>query len=173
MAQIDTSRLVLRSLQAADVDALVALWSDPEVTHYMGGPRDSAQVRRILEDELQARSEDPIHFWVVVEKASGRVVGDCGLSRKDVDGRAEIELTYVFAHDAWGKGYGTEAAAAARDDAFGRLVLARLIALVDPENTASARVAEKIGMQLEKEIRRPSGAVRRVYAMQAPRMQLS
>jgi RimJ/RimL family protein N-acetyltransferase len=60
-----------------------------------------------------------------------------------------------------------------RDDAFGRLGVARLIALIDPENAASARVAEKIGMQLEKETLRPSGAVRRVYAMQAPRRHLS
>ncbi len=173
MAQIETARLMLRSLQASDVDVLVGLWSDPEVTHYMGGPRDSAQVRRTLEDELQAHTEDHIHFWVVVEKVSRRVVGDCGLIRKDVDGRAEIELTYVIAPDAWGKGYGTEAAAGVCDDAFGRLGVARLIALIDPENAASARVAEKIGMQLEKETLRPSGAVRRVYAMQAPRRRLS
>lgn len=167
MAQLHTARLVLRPLDAGDVAVLVALWVDPAVTQFMGGPRDGPHVRQSFEDDLLAGFADPFHWWTVVEKASGRVVGMCGLHRKDVDGREEIELTYVFAADAWGRGYATEAASALRDDAFGRLGLSRLIALVHPENAASARVAEKLGMHLEREVLRPGGTLRRVYAMQA------
>lgn len=163
---LDTPRLLLRPLEASDIAVLTAIWEDPEVTRYMGGPRDADRVRRMLEEELRADSRDPIRFWPVIEKASGRVVGDCGLTRKDVDGRAEIELVYVFAADVWGKGYATEAAAEIRDHAFRHLGVTRLVALVDPENVASIRVAEKIGMQFEKETTRPGGALRRVYAMQ-------
>ncbi len=164
---LDTPRLLIRPLEATDIAVLTAIWADAEVTRYMGGPRDAERVRRVLEEELQAGAHDPIRFWPVIEKASGRVVGDCGLTRKDVDGQAEIELVYVFAADAWGKGYATEAASVLRDYAFGQLGLLRLIALIDPENGASARVAEKVGMHFEKEIVRPGGALRRVYAMQA------
>jgi len=166
MPRLETPRLLLRPLQASDVAVLVAIWADPDVTRYMGGPRDGEKVRQTLEDELRTYSTDRLGFCPVVEKASGRIIGDCGLTKKDVDGRDEIELVYVFAADSWGKGYATEAASALRDYALGRLKVPRLIALIDPENVASARVAEKVGMQFEKEVLRPGGALRHVYAMQ-------
>ncbi len=166
MRTLDTPRLLIRPLEASDISVLTAIWADAEVTRYMGGPRDAERVRRLLEEELQAGSHDPIRSWPVIEKASGRVVGDCGLTRKDVDGRAEIELVYVFAADVWGKGYATEAASTIRDHAFRHLGVTRLVALVDPANIASIRVAEKIGMQFEREVTRPGGALRRVYAVQ-------
>src|SRR5207249_3701094 len=85
------------------------IWADPNVTRYMGGPRQTETVRRILEEELRNGSVDAFGFCPVVEKTSGRVIGDCGLTKKDVDGRDEVELVYVFAADAWGQGYATEA----------------------------------------------------------------
>jgi len=166
MPRLETPRLLLRPLQASDVDVLIALWADPTVTRYMGGPRQTETVRRILEDELRAGSVDTFGFCPVVEKTSGRVIGDCGLTKKDVDGRDEVELVYVFAADAWGQGYATEAACVLRDYALGHLRVPRLIALIDPENTASARVAEKVGLQFEKAVVRPGGILRHVYAMQ-------
>jgi len=99
----------------------------------------------------------------------GRVIGHCGLLEKDVNDQAEIELIYVFASDSWGKGYATEAASALRDHAFHRLGLRLIIALINPGNPASARVAEKIGMQLEKETRRPSGKIMSVYSIHSER----
>jgi RimJ/RimL family protein N-acetyltransferase len=90
-----------------------------------------------------------------------------GLIEKNVDGRDEIELVHVLAADAWGQGYATEAASALRDYAFNHLRLRRLIALIDPENHASSRVAEKVGIQFEGETRRPGGRIMRVYSMQA------
>jgi RimJ/RimL family protein N-acetyltransferase len=70
----------------------------------------------------------------------------------DIAGRPEIELGYRLARLAWGRGYATEAAHAVRDLAFTTLGLKRLIAMIDPANGASIRVAEKIGMQYEKDI---------------------
>jgi RimJ/RimL family protein N-acetyltransferase len=167
MQPLETPRLLVRPLEASDVAALVAIWGDPEVMRHMGGPRDHETVRQALEDELLTNSPDPLGFCAVVEKASGRVIGDCGLTKKEVEGRDEVELVYLFAADSWGKGYATEAASAMRDYALESLSLRRLIALIDPENAASARVAEKVGMRFEKEVVRPGGARRRVYAFQA------
>jgi RimJ/RimL family protein N-acetyltransferase len=167
MPRLETPRLLVRPLQASDVEALVEIWGDPEVMRHMGGPRDHEKVRQALEGELRTNSSDLLGFCSVVEKASGRLIGDCGLTKKEVDGRDEVELVYLFAADSWGKGYATEAASAMRDYALGSLRLRRLIALVDPENVASARVAEKVGMHFEKEVIRPGGAQRRVYALQA------
>lgn len=163
--QIETERLLIRSLEVADASALAAIWSDPEVTRHMGGPRDFPDIREGLEEDAQAGDQAVIDLWPVVEKASGQVIGHCGFLEKEVDGQVEIELIYVFASDAWGEGYATEAASALRDYAFHRLGLRRIIALIDPGNPASARVAEKIGMQLETETRRPSGKLMGVYSI--------
>lgn len=167
--RIETERLLLRRVEEPDATVLAELWSDPRVTRYMGGPRDFEKVRLELETEAREGAVHATGWWPVVEKASGCVVGDCGLIAKEVDGREEIELIYVFAFDFWGKGYATEAAFALRDHAFYRLGLPRVVALIDLENHASARVAEKIGMQFERETRRPSGKVMRLYAIQAGR----
>lgn len=168
MPHIETTRLLVRPLRPEDVPALIALWTDPLVTRYMGGPRQAERVREALQAQLGQPAPADLEFWPIVEKATGRVIGDCGLLEKEVDGQREIELIYVLAADTWGRGYATEVAGALRDHAFRDLGLRRLIALIDPANTPSARVAEKIGMRLEKETVRPSGTVRRVYAMQAP-----
>jgi ribosomal-protein-alanine N-acetyltransferase len=165
--RVETERLIVRRPEVSDAPQVAALWSDPDVTRYMGGPRDFEKVRKMVEDEALARVFDSTGFWRVVEKASGRAIGDCGLVKKDVDGRAEIELVYVLASGSWGKGYATEAASALRDYAFHQLGLARLIALIDPANTASARVAKKIGMRFEKETLRPGGRVMHVYSVHA------
>ena len=167
--RIETERLLIRSLEVADASPLAAIWSDPEVTRHMDGPRDFADIRQGLEEDARAGSCAEIDLWPVVEKSTGRVIGHCGFLEKDVNDQAEIELIYVFASDCWGKGYATEAASALRDHAFHRLGLRRLIALINPGNPASARVAEKIGMQLEGETRRPSGKMMSVYSIHSER----
>jgi RimJ/RimL family protein N-acetyltransferase len=165
--QIETERLVLRSSQSFDAQALAEIWSDPEVTLYMGGPRDFAETRELFEEEALSGAETHIDLWPVIEKTSGQVIGHCGLIDKDVDGQSEYELVYVFHTSAWGKGYATEAASAVRDYAFEQLDLKRIIALIDPENAASERVAKKIGMHFERKTCRPNGKVLRVYARHA------
>lgn len=166
MLYIETGRLIVRPLQQADAPALAELWSDPDVTQFMGGPRDYHRVRETLEQDA-AGPALTFDLWPVVEKNSGRVIGHCGLLDKEVEGQAEVELVYVFHPAVWGKGYATEAAAAIRDYAFTSLGLARLIALIDPHNAASAQVARKLGFHLEKETRRPGGKVMQLYALSA------
>jgi ribosomal-protein-alanine N-acetyltransferase len=162
---IETDRLLFRPLRVADAEALASMWSDPEVTRFMGGPRDPAELSRSL--EKRAREDGAaaeIDLWPVVERSSGRIVGHCGLLEKEVEGRGEIELIYVFARAAWGKGYATEAAEALKRYAFERLALPRIIALIDPDNAASERVAVKVEMRFERDTLRPSGKTLRLYA---------
>jgi ribosomal-protein-alanine N-acetyltransferase len=165
--QIDTARLLIRTLQALDAEPLARIWSDPEVTRYMGGPRDQDQIRALLEEDAADPNPPQLDLWPVIEKASGIVVGHCGLLEKEVNGKAEVEVIYVLEPLAWGKGYAAEAASAVVERAFEELGLRRVIALIDPQNAASERVALKLGMQLEGETVRPSGKVMRVYAVGA------
>lgn len=164
---VETPRLIVRRLLPQDVSALVAIWTDADVTYYMGGPRDRSSVQDMLEAESRSNERKDLGFWPVVEKASGELVGDCGLVRKDIDGVWEIELVYVFAKTAWRQGYATEVAAALRDYAFAQLGLVRLVALIDPANAASERVAMKIGMRHQKDTMRPDGKTRKVYSIAA------
>jgi ribosomal-protein-alanine N-acetyltransferase len=83
-----------------------------------------------------------------------------------VEGRQEIELIYVLASSASGKGYATEIARSLVRYAFEELGIGRLIALIEPENAASERVAVKTGMRFEKEVIRSGGIKRKVYAIE-------
>jgi ribosomal-protein-alanine N-acetyltransferase len=69
-----------------------------------------------------------------------------------IEGQPEVEVAYLMDKTYWGKGLATEAAKGIRDYAFNNLNLSRLICLIDPENTASIKVAQKIGMTLEKRL---------------------
>ena len=162
---LETKRLILRYQQTSDIEFLIDLWSDPEVTRYMGGPRDRDWLCTVLKETAQDPYSEKYDLWPVIEKKTGKIVGDCGLLEKEVEGRTEIELIYVLASEAWDRGYATEMGNALRAYAFEELDLDRLIALIDPENIASERVAVKIGMWLEKEVIRPGGLVRKVYTI--------
>ncbi len=164
---LETERLLLRRQRASDIPFLTDLWADPEVTHYLGGPRDRDWLRSVFEETAQNPHAEQYDLWPVVEKESEQVVGHCGLLDKEIDGRTEIELTYVLSPSVWGKGYATEIGQAIKQLAFEKMRVKRLIALIEPENEPSERVAIRLGMRLEKEMIRPGGALRRIYAIEA------
>jgi len=163
---LETERLILRRQQVSNITPLVDLWTDPEVTRYMGSPRDRDWIQSAFEETAQSPYAEQFDLWPVIEKETDRVVGDCGLLEKEVEGKSEIELVYVLTPSAWGKGYATEMAQAIKRFAFEAMDVKRLIALIEPENEASERVAIKVGMHLEKEVIRPGGAQRRVYVVE-------
>ena len=113
-------------------------------------------------DDLVLTRETP-QTAKVTQGVTTEVIGNCGFLGKEVDGSAETELIYVFAKEAWGRGFAAEAARALCTFAFEQLGVKRLIALIDPENEPSARVAEKAGMGFWKETVRPTGKRMRVY----------
>ena len=162
---LETKRLLLRAIQAEDIHPLVQLWTDPEVTRYMGGPREQAYLEKVFAEDLNNPTPDIYDLWPVIEKASSQVVGHCGLLDKEIEGQPEIELTYVMAKSAWGKGYATEMALALKQYAQEQMGLDRIVALIDPDNAASERVALKVGLRFEREVTRPGGKVMKLYAV--------
>lgn len=165
--RLETERLVLRSLDAGDIDALVALWTDPRVTAFLGGPRDPEELRRSFREDLRREPPDPFDLWPVVEKASGSLIGHCGLLDKEVEGRQEVDLVYVFVSSVWGEGYATEIGRALMQYAFEEMGLHRVICLVEPENAASGHVARRLGMSYEGLVLRPGGRTVQLYAASA------
>jgi ribosomal-protein-alanine N-acetyltransferase len=87
----------------------------------------------------------------VILRSTGELVGDCGLIRTLVEGRPEVELGWIVRRSHQGKGIATEAAATWRDFAFDTLGLDRIVSMVSERNAASRRVAEKLGMTVERQ----------------------
>jgi [ribosomal protein S5]-alanine N-acetyltransferase len=144
---IETERLLLRPFAPdSDAAAMVDIYCDPEVMRFVPGgalPSEEA-VRAMLETYARAQSEHGFSSWAVVERRSGRIVGDAGFGVFEATG--DVELGYTLARDSWGHGYATEAAGACLRAALIHLDAARIIAVVDAENEASLRVPERIGM---------------------------
>ena len=153
MIILETERLLLRYFVPADLEALFALYSDPEVRHFFPeGTFTLEETREELEWYFHGHPRHPeLGLWATLQKETGQFIGRCGLLPWTIDGQFEIEIAYMIAKDFWGQGLGTEAAAGIRDYAFEQLGLTRLICLIDEHNQASIRVAEKIGMAFEKE----------------------
>ncbi len=155
---IETDRLTLRRFELSDLDEFASIMANAEVMHFSrSGPWTREQTEQFLKQCQIDYSEARWGYGrlAVVQKSDNRMIGFAGLARFDeIDGCPEVEIGYRLHPDYWGRGFATEAAAASRDHGFRDLGMTRLISLIEPENAASVRVAEKIGMTCEKEIRK-------------------
>jgi len=152
---LETKRLWLRPMQAADLDALLVIFTDPKViTSFDCPPFDREQMSDWLQRNLNHQEEFGYGLFSVILKANGLLIGDCGLEVMGIDVMHAAELGYDFRSDYWNQGFATEAAIAVRDYAFNVLELPHLISLIRVHNAASQRVAEKIGMERISEFSR-------------------
>lgn len=166
-----TDRLTIRRWLEADLDAMIRVLGDPEVMRFSSGVMDARTVADWLRARMDCATDGTTAApWAVVERATGATIGYCGFfALPDVDGSPETEIGYRLARDAWGKGYATEAALAVRDVGFAVLGLARLVAMIDPGNLRSIRVAEKIGMHYERDVMLEGYAhPDRLYVIESP-----
>jgi len=159
MQILETSRLILRHLECGDLENLYALYSDPEIRRYFpDGTLTRAETLEEIEWFLHGHPEHPqLGLWATIHRPSGRFIGRCGLLPWTIEGRFEVEVAYLLARPFWGHGLATEAASAIVRHAFDRLGYSRLVCLIDPANAPSIRVAERIGMRLEREMEDDGG----------------
>ncbi|MFP7761856.1 GNAT family N-acetyltransferase [Marisediminicola sp. LYQ85] len=140
-----TARLRFRPMTPPDLDDIADLLSDPDVMHFYPAPKSRADATAWItwnEDNYAAHGYG---LWII-ETLDGEFVGDCGLTSQDVNGIPLLEVGYHVRVAFQGRGLATEAAAACRDFARDHTDAAELAAITHPENRASQRVAEKIGM---------------------------
>lgn len=146
--EILTPRLSLRPLGAEDAEAFHAVWGDPRVIFWGASP--SLQATRERLPLLIARTQGlawPAGWHLAVERASGRVVGDVLLQPAPFL-PGDLEVGWHLRHDAWGRGYATEAAGALLAAAFEHQpALARVVCAILPSNAASERVARRLGFR--------------------------
>lgn len=146
-------RLLLRELTVSDADNLLGIFSDSEAMRFYPGTKNRDETLAWIQWNLASYAEHGFGLWAAQLKDTGEFVGQCGLIRQpDVDGQAETEIGYLFLRTHWNGGLATEAAIACRDYGFETLKLEHLVSLIDPKNLPSRRVAEKVGMHVEKEV---------------------
>ena len=151
---LETERLVLRPFVMDDLDGIHAVLGDPISMRYYPAPFTREQSRRWIEWNLGHYRDHGYGLWVLESRESGDLVGDCGLIPQHVDGREEVEVGWHVRRDLQRQGLATEAARECVRYAFEELGRTRLISLIRPENLPSCRVAEKLGMTVEKEVMR-------------------
>ncbi|MFT3896022.1 MAG: GNAT family N-acetyltransferase [Anaerolineales bacterium] len=150
---LETKRLLLRHLVMDDLPELYALYSDHEIRKYFPeGTLSLDETREELEWHMNGHPRHPeLGLWATIHKETGKFIGRCGLLPWTIDNKLETEIAYLLDKSFWHQGLATEAAQGILQYAFEKLNLSRLICLIDEQNIASQKVAEKIGMRFEKE----------------------
>jgi aminoglycoside 6'-N-acetyltransferase len=152
---LETHRLILRSFQEADLEPFIAYRSDPVVAQYQSwdAPYSAVQAAEFLAEMQQAQPGQPDEWYqIAIElKTTGAMIGDCAFCVLAEDNH-QAEIGFTLARAYQGYGYGVEAVSRLLDYLFGELKLHRVRAICVAENTASARLLERVGMRQEEQI---------------------
>lgn len=143
--RIETERLVLRDLQPEDFGALRRIMDDDTMWAY-GHSFSDRDVANWLARQISRREIWGYALCAAELRATGEVIGQCGITAQDCLGGHVPEVGYVFSREHWHHGYATEAALACRDYAFETLGVNEVFAIIRDVNAASRRVAERLGM---------------------------
>jgi len=141
MNLITTDRLEIRRFRQADKEEYAKIMTNPDVYKYLG---DGKGVDVETAQKMVTFFSFSLGIFAVVEKESGKLIGHCGI-RPIPDGR--IELLYAYDTDAWGKGYGTEAAKAVLEYGRENFEIDELIGMAYSENPGSIGVMKKLGFK--------------------------
>jgi ribosomal-protein-alanine N-acetyltransferase len=149
---LETERTVLRKLTLDDLDDLFALYREPNVRKYFPeGTLTYDETREELEWIIDVYyAQYGFGLWATLDKQTGEFIGRCGLLPWTIENRQEVEVAYMLAERVWRQGLGAEVARAVVVYGFEQLQLPRLICIMDEKNTASTKVAVKMGMGFEK-----------------------
>lgn len=162
---LSTPRLRLREMTDEDFPALCRMLQDPEVMYAYEHAFPDEEAWEWLRRQQDRYARDGIGLWAVVEKATGEMVGQCGLTWQDC-GRASpvLEVGYLLEKAAWHKGYATEAAQACRDYAFAHLGAEEVFSIIRDNNLPSQTVARRNGMEVRGQF------VKHYYGVTMPHM---
>jgi RimJ/RimL family protein N-acetyltransferase len=143
--RVETPRLLLREWRDSDFEPHAAMCADPEVMRFLGGTLDRAESWKRMAEHAGHWTLRGYGKWAVERRDSGAWIGRVGLWHPpDWPG---VEVGWTLVRDGWRQGFATEAAAAAVGWGWANLEIDRLVSLIEPDNAASIRVAERLGMR--------------------------
>lgn len=146
MQILETPRLLLREMTQADFPALCRMLQDPEVMYAYEHAFPDEEAHAWLDNQLRRYREDGFGLWAVVRKATGEMIGQCGLTWQMWEERRVLEVGYLFEKAHWHQGFATEAAVACKEYAFSELKAGEVFSIIRDTNAASQAVALRNGM---------------------------
>ena len=162
MTILETDRLRLRPLTWEDWEDLCEILQDRETMYAYEHAFCDREVEEWLKRQLTRSDRDGFGLWAAVDKESGEMVGQIGLTLQDWGGRMAPEVGYLLKRRFWGRGYATEGARGCMDYAFGTLGLDWVCSIIRDNNAPSQAVARRNGL-------RPEGhLVKHYYGMDMP-----
>jgi RimJ/RimL family protein N-acetyltransferase len=151
---LETDRLSLRWLRADDAEFILELLNDPSFLRFIGdkGVRTLADARDyILNGPVEMYARLGFGLYLTELKEGGVPIGVCGLIKRD--GLDDVDIGFALLPRFWSKGYAYEAASAVMAYGKDALGLERIVAITSPDNHASGRLLEKLGLRFERMVR--------------------
>jgi len=151
---IEASRVRLRHLEESDTDSLFEIFSDEKALRFWSTPpfKERAEAAELLTEIHDSFREKSLFQWGIARKSDDKIIGTSTLFRLDDQSR-RAEIGYILNRRFWGRGYVNEALRALLGFAFEKMNLHRVEADIDPRNTASRKVVERLGFQKEGHLR--------------------
>src|SRR4051794_35038691 len=168
MTLFETERLLVQQLAADDVDNLYVVTSDPELMHYMGDgqPLSYELTAKWIDVSINNYATKAYGCSAVIDKRDGAFIGFCGLVRSEfAEPPDDAELIYALRKPYWGQGLATEVAGAMLEYGKQSCHLKRIIATIDPSNTASIQVVYKIGFRHTQTVSDSDGLPTHIYEL--------
>jgi [ribosomal protein S5]-alanine N-acetyltransferase len=147
---IEASRVRLRHIEESDTDSLFEIFSDEKALRFWSWPpyKERAEAEKLLAEIHDSFRQKTLFQWGIARKSDDKVIGTSTLFRLDERSR-RAEIGYILNRRCWGNGYVNEALTALVGFAFEKMKLHRLEADIDPRNSASIKVVERLGFQKE------------------------
>jgi RimJ/RimL family protein N-acetyltransferase len=154
VAVVETPRLVLRRFTLDDADFIFGLLNQPSFLEFIGdkGVRTLDDARDyLLKGPIASYETFGFGLYLVNRKQDGTPIGMCGLLKREA--LQDVDIGFAFLPEFWSKGYAVESASAVLEHGRHAFGLSRIVGIAKPENHASIRVLEKLGMSLEGRVR--------------------
>jgi RimJ/RimL family protein N-acetyltransferase len=151
MLVLETERLLLRPLTTDDAPFILTLLNEPSFLRFIGDKkvRNLEDARQyILTGPMASYERHGLGLLAVELKASQTAIGMCGLLKREE--LPEPDIGFAYLPDFWGQGFAFEAAKAVMNDARESLKLNRVLAIVNPDNDASIKLLERLGLKFER-----------------------
>lgn len=144
---ITTGRLILRAWLPRDISPYAKMAANPDMSLYTGSPASEAAVWRMTAFQLGHWALNGFGMWIAEERATGEFLGRVGLYWEP--GWPGVEVAWTIRRDRWGQGFATEGGAAALAYGFSTVNADPIVSIIHPDNAASSRVAEKLGLAVD------------------------
>lgn len=146
---IETARTIIRPYAEGDIDRVAPIFADPVTMAFWPQPFSAETTAAWVRRASASFPATGLGRMLIELRESGAPIGDCGIVEAEINGRREYDLGYIIHHPYWRQGYGLECARACLNYGIHSLGLRRIVANMAHDHTASARVAERLGMRRE------------------------